>query len=162
MKRSGTILSYPKTLEEARKQVAAMLESKDFLSKRILALKNYRQMLFLTAYRRFDGNLTQSLDIAKIEQDVFEKWLEDKRFSKILQACEQELNDKMRSLLVALAREKKNLGAITFYLRKRHPQFMDKPSVFAMRADGKDGKIELVIQTTADEKDFVRLTSKPE
>ncbi len=77
---------------------------------------------------KYNGNVTRICKEIGITYSTFYRWLaQDKRFLEAIVASEGSLNDKIRQKLIELAL-KGNMTAIIFYLRKRHPDFTDKPT----------------------------------
>ena len=98
---------------------------------------------FLEYYGETRGNITQSASAALISRGTYYNWLKnDKDFKVIKETLDEELNDEMRQALIDLAGEG-NLGAIIFYLKRRHPEFREERTIGA-RTDGET--IEVVIR----------------
>ncbi|MCK5296600.1 MAG: hypothetical protein KAJ75_06895 [Alphaproteobacteria bacterium] len=73
------------------------------------------------------GNITKLCAAIPIARKTFYRWLKaDKKFSRAIVDAEAELNDDIRSALIDKAAGG-DLGAIIFYLKKRHPEFADQP-----------------------------------
>ena len=72
------------------------------------------------------GNITKTCKLAHVDRKTFYKWLkEDRQFAKYISFVEAGINDEMRSILLEEA-EKRNLTAIIFYLKSRHPDFKNQ------------------------------------
>lgn len=101
------------------------------------------QKNFLKAYSKTRGNITQSSKAVGISRKTYYRWLEDNEdFTREVADREAELNDEIRDALVGLAKED-NLGAIIFYLKNRHPDFIQNRT-FGVRVNNKDIKVEFI------------------
>lgn len=98
---------------------------------------------FLEYYGETRGNITTSAKAAEISRTTYYAWLkDDEQFRAIKETLDEELNDEMREALINLAGEG-NLGAIIFYLKRKHPEFREQ-KVIGARTDGET--IEVVIK----------------
>lgn len=79
-------------------------------------------------WRQTHGHISDLCRSAGISRTTFYNWLkDDKEFALAIVDAEYELNDDMRDALITKAQEG-DLGAIIFYLKKRHPDFLDRPN----------------------------------
>lgn len=69
------------------------------------------------------SNICRSLGIAR---STFYEWMQDPEFSALLVEAEGELNDEIRDALITKAADG-DMTAIIFYLKKRHPDFIERP-----------------------------------
>lgn len=79
-------------------------------------------------WRETRGHISNICRAAGISRQTFYTWLkQDKDFANAVIEAEQELNDDVRDALIQKIADG-DMTAIIFYLRKRHPDFMDRPS----------------------------------
>lgn len=95
-------------------------------------------------WRETHGNISKLCAAIPIQRDTFYRWLKnDKNFARDIVNAEAELNDDIRDVLIDKAANG-DLGAIIFYLRKRHPDFADQPLMLQQFNIGKkDAKADL-------------------
>lgn len=94
-------------------------------------------------WRETYGHITNIAAALKISRQTFYSWLEkDKDFAKAITEAEAELNDEMRRALIDQAAGG-NTGAIIFYLKKRHPDFLDKPNTLIQVRGSGDMNVSL-------------------
>ena len=78
---------------------------------------------FIDAYKKTNGNITDSASIAGIERKTYYNWLkDDNTFALEILDSEANLNDEIRQVLIAKAGEG-DMTAVIFYLKNRHPDF---------------------------------------
>lgn len=83
---------------------------------------------FIDAYKKTNGNITDSSSIAGISRQTYYNWLEkDKKFAIKVLDSEANLNDEIRQVLIAKAAEG-DMTAVIFYLKNRHPDFKPQPN----------------------------------
>ena len=70
------------------------------------------------------SNICRSLGIAR---STFYEWMQDPEYARKLIDAEQELGDDVRDALIQKIADG-DMTAIIFYLKKRHPDFVDKPT----------------------------------
>jgi len=127
-------------------QIASLPEGA--LEERIAQISHPKKKQFLSLWRDTHGNITECSRASRISRRTYYEWLQtDKEFVELLAECEAELNDEMRKALIEKGADG-DLGAIIFYLRKRHPDFQDRPNLTAIKLEGDDMKVEFY----ADEK----------
>lgn len=89
---------------------------------------NPKKERFVEMYNLLKGHISDSCQASGISRDTYYRWLnEDSKFAMAVAESEANLNDEMRDLLISKAGSG-DLGAIIFYLKKRHPDFKDQPS----------------------------------
>lgn len=80
---------------------------------------------YLLAYKQAFGNITHACKGCGISRQTYYAWFkEDEKFSAAIKDLEEELNDEMKAELFKLAKSG-NIAAIIFWLRRKHPEFMD-------------------------------------
>ena len=80
-------------------------------------------------WRETFGHITNICASIGIARSTFYDWLKnDNDFNQAIANAEGELNDEMRDILIKKAAEGDN-AALIFYLKKRHPEFLDRPQV---------------------------------
>jgi len=90
-------------------------------------LDRVKKEQFVQFYREGRGHISNCCKAMGISRQTYYTWLEDdKWFLNEIKESEMELNDDMREALVTQGGEG-NLGAIIFYLKKRHPDFKEIP-----------------------------------
>lgn len=90
-------------------------------------LDRIKKERFVQYYRESRGHISNCAKAVHISRQTYYTWLEsDEWFLKQIQEAEMELNDDMRDALITQGGDG-NLGAIIFYLKKRHPDFKDTP-----------------------------------
>lgn len=98
----------------------------------------------LDVYKQGYGNITNVCRSCGISRQTYYTWLkEDQVFADAIKDFEHELNDELKAKLFDLAKLG-NITAIIFWLRRRHPDFMDPYLVKAEKTDLSDMKIEFV------------------
>lgn len=84
-------------------------------------------------WKQTHGHISDICTVLGISRTTFYTWLNsDPEFAQTLQDAEGELNDEIREALIQKCAEG-DMTAITFYLRKRHPDFKDikmQPATF--------------------------------
>lgn len=84
---------------------------------------------FIDAYKKTNGNITDSSSIAGINRGTYYLWLDkDKDFAMKILDSEANLNDEIRQVLIAKAADG-DMTAVIFYLKNRHPDFKPQPNV---------------------------------
>lgn len=84
---------------------------------------------FVDAYKKTNGNITDSASVAGIARATYYNWLEkDDEFAMKILDSEADLNDEIRQVLIAKAADG-DMTAVIFYLKNRHPDFKQQPSV---------------------------------
>lgn len=80
---------------------------------------------FIEFYKKSHGHISDSAKATGISRRTFYDWINnDELFRNTVLEADDELNDEMRKALIDKAGSG-DLGAIIFYLRKRHPDFKD-------------------------------------
>lgn len=78
---------------------------------------------FIQAYKKTNGNITDSASIAGIARATYYNWLEaDENFAMQILDSEADLNDEIRQVLISKAADG-DMTAVIFYLKNRHPDF---------------------------------------
>jgi hypothetical protein len=105
--------------------------SKKLQSDKIKAVQRIRQLKkskFIDAYKKTNGNITDSASIAEIDRTTYYNWLEDdNNFAMEILDCEADLNDEIRQVLISKAADG-DMTAVIFYLKNRHPDFKQHPT----------------------------------
>lgn len=96
-----------------------------------------KKALFLEHYGTSKGHISDCARAVSISRSTYYEWLKnDEEFRAVKEALDSELNDEMRNALIELAGDG-NLGAIIFYLKRRHPEFrQDYSKTVGVRTDG--------------------------
>ena len=101
------------------------IQTSDNPSLQILQSKKEK---FVETYRQTMGHISNTCKAIGISRPTYYDWLEkDKWFLGQIMESEMELNDDIREVLIQKAGEG-DLGAVIFYLKKRHPDFKETPS----------------------------------
>ena len=80
------------------------------------------------------GNITEMCAAVKVQRNTFYSWLKkDPEFNKAIQDAEWGLHDEVRDALIQKIAEGSS-SDIQFYLKKRHPDFMDKPRFIGVQS----------------------------
>jgi hypothetical protein len=79
-------------------------------------------------WRETRGHISNICKAINISRTTFHKWLKEPEFREMLIEAEGELNDDVRDALMQKIADG-DMTAIIFYLRKRHPEFQDKPTI---------------------------------
>lgn len=96
--------------------------------KNIDKLDNLKKEKFIEAYKKTNGNITDSSSVAGIARQTYYNWLEnDKDFAMQVFDSEADLNDEIRQVLIAKAADG-DMTAVIFYLKNRHPDFKPQPT----------------------------------
>ena len=92
---------------------------------------------FIDSYKKTNGNITDSASIAGICRATYYNWLDnDKDFALQILDSEADLNDEIRQILIAKAAEG-DMTAVIFYLKNRHPDFKQQPSILVQQVFNK-------------------------
>ena len=119
------------------------MPKKEVRNNDVTQLEQPKKSMFLEFYGKTRGNISVSAKAVDIARGTYYNWLKsDEQFKTIKETLDEELNDEMRQALIDLAGEG-NLGAIIFYLKRRHPEFKQVPPTIGARTDGET--IEVVI-----------------
>ena len=98
------------------------------MSNSIDKLDTLKKEKFIDAYKKTNGNITDSASITGIARATYYNWLEkDKDFTMKILDSEANLNDEIRQVLIQKAAEG-DMTAVIFYLKNRHPDFKQQPS----------------------------------
>lgn len=82
------------------------------------------------------GHITNICRAIGYSRTQFYTWLkEDKEFNQAIQDAEWELHDDVRDALIKNIADG-NSSDIQFYLKKRHPDFADKPRMLGVETEG--------------------------
>jgi hypothetical protein len=88
-----------------------------------------KKQKFVDAYKKTNGNITDSASITGIERKTYYNWLEkDNDFAMQILDSEADLNDEIRQVLIAKAADG-DMTAVIFYLKNRHPDFKQQPQI---------------------------------
>lgn len=95
----------------------------DSLPAQIVQLKKDK---LVRSYKDTDGNISAACKITSVSRDTYYRWLEeDEKFAMQIFDAEAGLNDEMRQELINQAKHRKNIAAVIFYLKSRHPDFKE-------------------------------------
>lgn len=110
----------------------------------IQRIQRVKKNKFIKFYRESRGHITNSAKAAGIDRGTYYNWLDsDEEFALAIAEAESELNDEMKKILVDMGAEDKNLGAVIFYLKNRHPEFKQNRGIGAKFTKG-DMSVEFV------------------
>lgn len=99
------------------------------------AIKKAQLIELWTSTRGHISNMCRSVGI---KRDTFYAWLKnDKEFNQAIRDAEWDLNDDVRDALIQKIADGSS-SDIQFYLRKRHPEFIDKPITIAQQINFKE------------------------
>lgn len=76
-------------------------------------------------WRETRGHISSICRAIGISRTTFYEWLKEPEFQKAILEAEGELNDDVRDALIQKVADG-DMTAIIFYLRRRHPEFMDR------------------------------------
>lgn len=98
---------------------------------------------FVLLYTKLNGNISNTCIGIGINRQTYYNWLNaDENFALAIAESESSLNDEMRELLIQQAANGE-MSAIIFYLKKRHPDFKDQPTVLVQNNFGQHVQKEL-------------------
>jgi len=98
-------------------------------NRQIVTKSDIKKQKAVELWRETHGHISNICRAIGINRDTFYNWLKaDPAFSMSLVEAEGELNDDIRDALIQKAADG-DMAAIIFYLKKRHPDFLDKPQV---------------------------------
>lgn len=101
----------------------------DMATVQISTKSDIKKAKFIELWRQTNGHISDCCRTLGMRRETFYSWLhKDQEFAKALIEAEGELNDDIRNALIDKAGSG-DLGAIIFYLRKRHPDFLDRPNL---------------------------------
>ena len=104
-------------------------------------LDSLKKEKFIDAYKKTNGNITDSASVVGISRQTYYNWLEkDSKFAMQILDSEADLNDEIRQVLIAKAADG-DMTAVIFYLKNRHPDFKQQPTVVQQFNIG--GKMDL-------------------
>jgi len=80
-------------------------------------------------WRETQGNISKLCRAIPIERQTFYRWMKnDPNFAISIFDAEGELNDDVRDVLIQKAADG-DMTAVIFYLKNRHPDYLQKPVV---------------------------------
>jgi hypothetical protein len=92
-------------------------------------LDSLKKEKFVEAYKKTNGNITDSSSVVGISRQTYYTWLEkDDKFAMQILDSEADLNDEIRQVLIAKAADG-DMTAVIFYLKNRHPDFKQQPQI---------------------------------
>lgn len=114
-----------------------MKQMKQTKSKKVGVRIASNKAKILSVWNESDGNVSKVCKLVNIGRKTFYRWIEqDEDFAKAIIEKEGLLHDEVKERLIQEIR-KNNMTAIIFYLRRRHPDFLDRPSNLAqMNVEG--------------------------
>ncbi|MFC2042760.1 hypothetical protein ACFLUA_01225 [Chloroflexota bacterium] len=84
-----------------------------------------KKLKAIDAWQQTNGHVTNLCKIAGIDRHTFYVWLKkDPQFATGIVNTESELNDEVRDALISKIADG-DMTAIIFYLRRKHPEFID-------------------------------------
>ena len=112
--------------------------------KAVQRIQQLKKDKFVDAYKKTNGNITDSAAIAEIDRTTYYRWLEDdKDFAMKILDSEANLNDEIRQVLIAKAAEG-DMTAVIFYLKNRHPDFKQTAGILQQFKVGGDMTLEFI------------------
>lgn len=110
---------------------------------KVQQIQQLKKDKFIDAYKRTNGNITDSAAIAEIDRGTYYNWLEnDSDFALQIMDSEANLNDDIRQVLIEKAASG-DMTAVIFYLKNRHPDFKPQPTTLIQNNFGEHAKKEL-------------------
>jgi phage terminase small subunit len=89
----------------------------------VVQIERLKKDKFVDAYKKTNGNITDSASIAGISRGTYYNWLEkDEKFAMQILDSEADLNDEIRQVLISKAADG-DMTAVIFYLKNRLPDF---------------------------------------
>lgn len=126
-----------------------MINSVDKVDK-IITLSGTKGIV-VELWRETRGHISNICRATGISRQTYYDWMkDDPEFALAIHNVEQELNDDMRDALIQKGADG-DMGAITFYLKARHPDF--KPQPYTAGAEFKDGDKTMRVIVTRGEND---------
>ena len=93
-------------------------------------LDNIKKKRFVALYNQLYGHISNTCEGVGISRQTYYDWLDhDSEFAKAIMESEMNLNDEIRDVLIQKAGSG-DMTAVIFYLKKRHPDFKDTPTLF--------------------------------
>lgn len=90
------------------------------------------------------GHISDMCRAVGVTRQTFYTWLkEDSQFNQDIQNAEWDLNDDVRDALIQKIADGSSTD-IQFYLKKRHPDFKDKPSIVQQFNVGGEMGVEFI------------------
>ena len=112
----------------------------DFVDK----LDDVKKQMFVKLYNQLLGHVGNTCTGVGIARQTYYNWLEkDETFRNAIMQAEMNLNDEIRDVLINKAASG-DMAAVIFYLKKRHPDFKEQPTVLQQFNVGSDMGIEFV------------------
>ena len=103
---------------------------------------------FVELYKQLNGHITDAAAGTGIERKTYYNWLDsDKEFTQAIMETEMELNDEIRDILINKAASG-DMTAVIFYLKNRHPDFKQQPTIIQQFNVGKEMGVEFVQDET--------------
>jgi len=103
-----------------------------------------KKMQAVELWRQTKGHISDICRTIGISRTTFYDWLKkDKEFANAIIDAEQELNDDVRDALIQKIADG-DMTAIIFYLKKRHPDFQDRPAILQQFNVGGEMNVEFV------------------
>lgn len=113
------------------------------MKKVVQLIQQTKKEKFIDAYKKTNGNITDSAAITGIDRGTYYNWLDaDKEFAMAILDSEADLNDQIRQVLISKAAEG-DMTAVIFYLKNRHPDFKPQPTTLIQNNFGDHAKKEL-------------------
>ena len=109
-------------------------------------LDNIKKDKFIEFYSRDEvrGNISMACDAVGVHRQTYYYWLEnDKKFREIIKEKKMAMCDDMEQILVSRAVDKSDT-ALIFWLKNRHPDFKQGPTVVQQFNVGGDASIRFL------------------
>lgn len=91
-------------------------------------LDRIKKNRFIKTYEKTRGHISESCQVVGIARQTYYNWLDKNDwFANKIMEVELKLNDDIKRVLVDKAKDEKDMTAVIFYLKKRHPEFRDQP-----------------------------------
>jgi hypothetical protein len=107
-------------------------------------LRNRKKKLFLENYKELKGNVPLICKSCGIDTSTFYNWLsKDTNLANKIMELERDISEDIKGILVNKAYEK-DLTAVIFYLKNKHPEFREKPSFMQQINASKEMSLEII------------------
>lgn len=137
IKNSTTLVVPEKANSEPFQDITILPESNSYIDK-----LDTKRRKFVLLYTKLLGHIGNTCAGIGISRQTYHNWLDaDENFAAALMECEMGLNDEVRDILINKAAAG-DMTAVIFYLKKRHPDFKDRPPVLIQQNFGEKAKAE--------------------
>lgn len=112
--------------------------------KQIAKIAAEKKLELIDLWGQTRGHISNMCRAVGVTRKTFYTWLrEDKDFNEAIQDAEWDLNDDVRDALIQKIADGSSTD-IQFYLKRRHPDFKDKPIIAQQFNVGSEMKIEFI------------------